>query len=168
MIRPHGVRGEVRVRLLTSYPERFKLLEEVVIGHDPEGDPTSFKTFKVEQVRLHGGQGILKLESIDERNQAELLRNQFILVSLANAAPLESGEYYFYQLIGLTMVTDSGEELGEVLDILETGANDVYVVHSPRYGELLIPAIESVVQHIDLNTKRITITPIPGLLPDHS
>ena len=66
------------------------------------------------------------------------------------------------------MVTDSGDELGQVTDIIETGANDVYIVNGPQYGEILVPAIESVVQEIDLAARKIVITPLSGLLPDAS
>jgi len=164
VIRPHGIRGELRVRLLTNYPERFKQLEQVVLGSDPEAPPEASTVYAVERTRLHQVWGILKLVGIDTPEEAERLRKQYVLVPLQDAVPLEDGEYYHYQLIGLAMYTDTGENLGEVREILETGANDVYVVQSPRYGELLIPAIESVVQTIDLEARRITIIPLPGLL----
>ncbi|HLA45455.1 MAG TPA: ribosome maturation factor RimM [Aggregatilineales bacterium] len=166
IIRPHGVRGELRVRVLTGYPERFNQLEYVVLGVDAEQESTS--TYEVERARLHNDQAIVKIAGIDDREDADRLRNLFVMVSLEDAIPLEEGEYYQYQLIGLAMYTDKNEYLGDVLDILETGANDVYIVQSPRYGELLVPAIESVVQSIDLASQRIIITPIPGLLPDGS
>lgn len=164
VLRPHGVRGELRVKLLTNYPDRFRNLEHVVIGNDPEDDPHTV-TYEVERARLHRQHGILKLADIDERDAAEALRDQLVMVLLEDAVPLDDDEYYFFQLVGLTMVTDEGETLGEVIEVLETGANEVYLVNGPRYGELLIPAIESVVKQIDLENQQIVITPLPGLLP---
>lgn len=168
VVRPHGVRGEIRVRVLTGYPDRFMQLESVRLGRDPEADAKHFVEYEVEGARLHQGGVILKLADLDDRNEADALRGQYVMVSLDHAVPLEEGEYYHFQLIGLEMVTDQGESIGNVVEILETGANDVYVVRGERYGEVLVPAIESVVQTIDLAARRITIIPISGLLPDRS
>lgn len=167
VLRPHGVRGELRVRLLTGYPEHFQHLERVGLGHDAEA-PDDITLYDVERARLHKEYGILKLADCDDRDAADLLREQFVMVPLDDAVPLETDEYYHFQLVGLTMVTVDGEPIGQVMEILETGANDVYVVNGPRYGEILVPAIDDVVQEIDLAARRIVITPLPGLLPDAS
>ena len=167
VLRPHGVRGELRVKLLTGYPEHFRQLQRVGLGHDAE-QMTDITLHDVERARLHKEFGILKLADCDDRDAADRLREQFVMVPLDDAVPLEEDEYYHFQLIGLTMVTDTGDQLGQVMEILETGANDVYLVNGPRYGEILIPAIESVVQDIDLDARQIVITPLPGLLPDAS
>lgn len=167
VLRPHGIRGELRLKVLTHYPERVATLETVLLGHDPEAPQA--KRYGVERARLHQDYIILKLDGVDSRDAAELLREQFVMVSLEDAVPLEEGEYYFFQLIGLKMYSAEDDEyLGEVTEILETGANEVYIVQSPRYGEILVPAIPSVVQTIDLEAGRIIITPLPGLLPDLS
>lgn len=167
VLRPHGVRGELRVRLLTGYPEHFLHLEQVGLGHDAES-PDDITLHDVERARLHKEYGILKLADCDDRDDADLLREQFVMVPLGDAVPLEADEYYHFQLVGLTMVTAEGETIGQVMEILETGANDVYVVNGPQYGEILVPAIDDVVQEIDLAARRIVITPLPGLLPDAS
>lgn len=168
ILRPHGIRGELRVQIFSNYPERFKFLEEIYLTRDATAQDSPPSAYTVERSRLHQEYAILKLEGIDSREAADTLRDLTVMVTLADAVPLEAGEYYFYQLIGLEMVTDTGEVLGTVSDILETGANEVYIVQSARYGELLIPAIESVVQEIDLPNQRIVITPLEGLLPDDS
>jgi 16S rRNA processing protein RimM len=165
ILRPHGVRGELRVKLLTDFPERFSQLDVVLLAADPNTLQNN-DTIDVERARLHQEQGILKLEGIDSRDEAEALRNHYLLIPLEDAGPLEKDEYYYFQLVGLTVIKDSGETLGEVTEIIETGANYVYVVQSPRYGELLIPAIADVIQSIDLDAGQITITPMPGLLPE--
>ncbi len=168
VVRAHGVRGELRVKVLTDYPERLLHLDEVALSRTDSPSKADVEFYEVELARPHQDHLILKLTQLHDRNEAERMRGMFIMVALENAVPLEEDEYYHFQLIGLTMVTDTGQILGQVAEILETGANDVYVVRGDAYGELLIPAIESVVQTIDLDAKRIIITPLEGLLPDSS
>lgn len=167
ILRPHGVRGELRVRVLTQFPERFINLAQVSIGHAPD-DEATLQDYEVDGARLHKEFAILKLAGLEDRDSADRLREQFVVVALEDAIGLDEGEYYHFQLIGLQVLTDNDDALGEVVEILETGANDVYVVQSPIYGEILIPAIESVIQKIDLQNRQIIITPISGLLPDRS
>jgi 16S rRNA processing protein RimM len=164
--RPHGIRGELRLKMLTHYPERLAHMEQVALSRYSQPHDNQVTFYAVENARLHNDQGILKIAGLDDRTAAESLRDQYVLVSLADAVPLEKDEYYHYQLIGLEMVTEEGQSLCQVTDLLETGANDVYILASPQYGELLIPAIEEVVQEINLETKRITVRLLPGLLPD--
>jgi 16S rRNA processing protein RimM len=166
ILRPHGIRGEVRVQVITAYPERLLQLDSVGLSHNPEGEVSDIR--EIERVRLHQGQAIFKINDCDDRDTAELLRGQYVLVAMEDAVPLEEDEYYHFQLIGLKMMTEDQTDLGEVVEILETGANDVYVVRSPHYGELLIPAIESVVKDINIMERCITIVLMPGLLPDVS
>jgi 16S rRNA processing protein RimM len=156
----------VRVSIITAYPEHLLQLDTVGLSRSPEDEVTDMR--EIERARLHQGQAILKFSGCDDRDTAEGLREQYILVSMEDAVPLEADEYYHFQLVGLKMVTEDQTELGEVIEILETGANDVYVVRSPRYGELLIPAIESVVKDINTTEGRITVVLMPGLLPDSS
>ena len=165
VLRPHGLRGELRVQILSGTPERFKFLGKVGLTRDADASaPVSY--YEVERSRLHQGFAILQLAGIEEREQADALRGQMIVVALDEAVPLEEGEYYYFQLIGLEMVTDTGRSVGVVTEILETGANEVYVVEHPQHGEILIPAIESVIQEIDLDAGKIVIIPLDGLLPD--
>lgn len=166
IIRPHGIRGELRVKVLTNYPDHLLSLERVALSRSAEGDFSDIQVYEVERIRLHQHQAILKLEGLDDRTAAELFREQYLLVSLAEAVPLEADEFYHFQLIGLQMMTAQEQLVGTVREILETGANDVYVVEHPKWGEILVPAIPSVVQTIDLSTQRITIQPLEGLLPD--
>ncbi len=163
--RPHGVRGEINVQIVTAYPERISDLEQVYIGRDPY-DASGATAFTLSGVRRHRGAVLIRLEGITTREDAERYRDQFLMVALDNAVPLEEGEYYLFEIIGAVVVTDQGETLGRVSDVLETGANDVFVVTGGTRGEVLIPDIPEVVQDIDLEQKRITITPLPGLLPD--
>jgi 16S rRNA processing protein RimM len=162
--RPHGVRGEVRLDLLTDYPERVVTLANVYLASDVDGSDAA--AYAVEGARRHQGELLLLLAGITDRDQAGLLRDKWVLVAMQDAVPLEDGEFYLFQLVGLEVVTDDGETLGLLQDVIETGANDVYVVSGGERGEVLIPAIPSVVQTVDLEARRVTVVLPAGLLPD--
>lgn len=163
VLRPHGVRGELRVRVLTDYPERLPNIKTFYLGTDPKKPNAT--AYPVLAVRFHQDYALVTLKGIEDRNQAELLRDRYVMVDLENAVPLEEDEYYTYQLIGLTVVTTSGQTLGKVREIMETGANDVLIVDSPEYGELLLPAHEETLAEIDFEQGVLTFAPPDGLLP---
>jgi 16S rRNA processing protein RimM len=163
ILRPHGVRGELRVRLMTEYPERIAKLKTIYLADSPE--PTKPPTpYAVKGMRMNSGYGLLKLAGIDERNGADRLRGLLVLIDIEHAVPLEAGEFYLYQLIGLTVQTAEGETLGKLEEVLETGANDVYIVDSPRYGEVLIPATEEAIVKTDIGAGVMTVKLPEGLL----
>lgn len=155
--RPHGVRGELRVQIHTQQPERFLRLEQVLVGDQ-------CLPMRVEKARLHQHIVILKLAGCDDRNQAEALRNQLLQVPEEEAIPLEEDEVYLYQLIGLQVRTTDGLALGELVDVLETGANDVYVIRSPAGRELLLPDIPQVILEINPEAGYLLVQPPAGLL----
>lgn len=163
VLRPHGVRGELRLRILTDYPQRIGSLKTVYLAANADGD--AIQPYTVESMRMNGDYGLLKLQEIPDRNAAERLRELFVLIDLENAVPLEEGEYYLYELIGMTVITVDGVSLGKITDVIETGANDVYVVQDDAGVEILLPDIPQVVKAIDLDIGQMTITLIDGLLP---
>ena len=114
--------------------------------------------------RVRGNLVYLRFQGIDDRNAAEALGGQDVLVARADAARLPEGEFFWDEVIGLRVEDTSGRALGSVTDILETGANHVYVVKAPGQREVLVPAIKDVVQLIDPAAGRIVIDPLPGLL----
>ncbi len=156
--RPHGVRGELRVEVLTDYPEWVEQRAYLYVG------PTH-QRYALERVRLHQDVLLLKLEGCDDRDAAEALRGALIEVPVEDAIPLDEGEYYHFQLVGLQVVTETNEILGEVVEVmtLPKNANEVYVVHGPL-GEILLPAIEDVVVSLDVDAGQIVVRPLPGLL----
>ncbi len=156
--KPHGVRGDVRVMPYTELPERFSWLETVYVG---ETDP---QPVGVESVRFHGDVILLKLAGYDSREAAGALRGEWLQVLESEAIPLEEGEYYLYQLEGLAVYTDAGEHLGELAQVMETGANNVFVVRGKR-GEILLPDTAEVVREIDFGNGRMTVHLLPGLRP---
>lgn len=154
ILAPWGVRGEVKIEVLTDYPERFAPKARVFMKGVP---------LEVERARRVAKHAILKLAGVDTRNDAEALRNQLLEVPESDLMPLQPEEYFEHQIIGLQLYTIEGVCLGRVEEILRTGSNDVYVVREGT-KEYLIPAIAEVVRTIDVPGGRITIEPLPGLL----
>ena len=154
VLAPWGARGEIKVEVMTDFPDRFSPQAEVHI----DGRPMT-----IERSRWHRGRVILKLATIDSVEAAQELGGRFLEVPQSQLRPLPKDEYYQFQLLGLEVWTTEGELLGRIAHILPTGSNDVYVVPS-GHGELLIPAIEDVVKSVDLERGSIVIEVIKGLL----
>ncbi|MEW5960442.1 MAG: ribosome maturation factor RimM [Chloroflexota bacterium] len=159
VVRAHGLRGELSVAVLTDFPDRFETMEWVYVGNEFEAFP-----FRVEHYRWHKDNILLTLAGIANRSQAEALRGQLIQIPVDEAVPLPEGEYYLYQLIGLQVVTVDGQKLGTISQILETGANDVYVVDNSHGRQLLLPGTPEVVQAIDIEQGRMVVKVIDGLI----
>lgn len=155
VVRPFGLRGELRVQLMTEYPEQLGRLRTVYLG--PEAQP-----WQVEAVRLHQEAALLKLVGCDDRTAAEMLRGALVQIALKDAVPLKDDEYYEHQIIGLQVVEEDGTPLGKLTEIITTGANDVFVIIGPG-GELLLPAIESVILDIDLDNGQMVVHVLDGL-----
>jgi 16S rRNA processing protein RimM len=153
--RPHGIAGEIKVQLAPEYEGVFDGVGRVYLN-DAE------HPYRVLSHRVHQGGVLLRLEHIVNRNAAEALRGARVLICTSDLPALPPGEYYTYQLIGLRVVRESGEALGELSEVLRTGSNDVYVVKTTT-GELLLPAIESVIRAIDLEAGTMTVVVPAGL-----
>lgn len=155
VLRPHGLGGEIRVEILTDYPERFALHKVLYLGaeHAP---------FALQGHRFHGGAVLLKLEGIDTRTEAEALREQWVRLPIEEAVPLEEGECYLFQMMHQRVITVDGEELGEIVEIIETGANDVYLVRGPE-GDILLPDIDEVIVRVDLDARQVIVRLLDGL-----
>jgi 16S rRNA processing protein RimM len=154
----HGIRGEVKVMPMTDYPERFRPGVKVYVGREPDLTLT-----EIISARPHRDLWLVKLTLTPDRSAAETLRDQYLLVPEAEAMPLAEHENYVHDLIGLPVVTESGEPLGKVAEVLFTPANDVYVVSGPE-GEILLPALRSVVLSVDLAARRMVVRVPDGLL----
>jgi 16S rRNA processing protein RimM len=153
-----GVRGELKVRLLTDIPNRFAELDAVHVG-------PNHTRHLIQRVRPYKGEMIvLKLEGIDDANAAEPLRNQDLQIPLSELAKLPPDSYYQHDILGLRVFTLDRRDLGKIVDILITGSNDVYVVKTPGGSQVLIPAIRHVIKEVDLNRHAMYIDPLPGLL----
>ncbi len=156
---PHGVHGEVNVFPTTDEPRRFSELDTVLLDL-----PGGYQERTVEHVKYHKNMVILKLSGIGSMDEANLYRKCDLLVSREQALPLAENEYFIADLIGLTVKTEEGEVLGNITDVMQTAANDVYVVKGEKHGEILIPVIPPCRIHIDLETEVATVHLLPGLL----
>ncbi|HOU11673.1 MAG TPA: ribosome maturation factor RimM [Anaerolineae bacterium] len=159
IVRPHGVRGELRAEILTDYPERIARRRTLYLGKD-------HRPYKLLGVRFHQDAMLLTLDGCTTRDDAEALRGSLVEIAIADAVPLDEAEYYHFQVIGMRVQTDTGDVLGDVVDVFTVpGANDVFVVHGIR-GEILIPVIEDVVLSLDVEAGRVLIHVLPGLLDE--
>lgn len=163
ILRPHGVVGELRMRIITDFPERLQQRDTVFLGRG--ADSAEIKQYHLKGVRIQQNHALVKFEGVVNRNQAELMRGMLVMIPFEEAAPLGEGEHYLYQLIGLDVHTEDGKSLGKVIEIIETGANDVYVTQSEDYGEVLIPATSETILKTDVEAGILTVRLPEGLLP---
>ena len=155
----HGVRGEVKVYPTTDDVSRFKKLKEVILDTGKEQ-----KTLEIEQVKFFKNMVILKFRGYDNINDIEIYKGKDLLVTREHAVKLAPNENFIVDLIGLHVVTDEGEDFGEMIDVIRTGANDVYVVKTPEGKEVLFPAIPSCILDVNLDTSTMTVHILDGLL----
>lgn len=155
----HGVRGEVKVFPTTDDRSRFKKLKTVLLdlGKDK-------KTLKIQEVKFFKNMVILKFEGIDRIEDAEGFRQKDLLIERSQAVPLNPDENFIVDLIGLSVITDEGESLGTLTDVIETGANDVYAVRTEAGKEVLLPAIKDCILKVDLAKQEMLVHVLPGLL----
>ena len=155
----HGIRGEVKVYPTTDNVRRFDDLKEVILDTGKEQlilHVTSVKYFK--------NMVILKFKEFDNINDIIPYKGMDLLVTRENAIPLEEGEYYIADIIGSKVITDEDKILGTLTDVLQTGANDVYVVKTKDGKEVLLPSIEECILDRDIENKIVKVHIMKGLL----
>jgi 16S rRNA processing protein RimM len=155
VLAPHGIRGELKCAILTDFPRRFASTKRVLLG--PQHEP-----FAVQRARVQGNFVLLKLDGLDTRDAADRWRNALVEVPQAERVKLPRDHYRWEDVIGLAVRTEEGESLGHVRDIIQTGANDVYVVDTDP-GELLVPAIKDVVKRIDPANGEMVVRLLEGM-----
>jgi 16S rRNA processing protein RimM len=156
--RPHGVRGEMVMEVITDFPERIRPGMQVYVGDERQ-------LLHIRQCRPVVNGMLVLFEELDTSEAAGEWRNAIVAVRADEIPPLPDGEYYHHQLLGLQVVSDTGLELGRVTQILETGANDVCVVRSEDGREVLIPMVEEFVLGIDPAAGMMRVHLLEGLLP---
>lgn len=156
---PHGIRGEVKVFPTTDDINRFKKLKEVYLDTGKER-----LSLHVEQAKFFKGMAILKFREFNSINEVEPFRKKDLLVSREQAVKLAPNENFIVDLIGLAVVTDEGEEFGTVKDILQTGANDVYVITGKDGKEYLFPSIKECILDVNLDKGQVLVHILDGLL----
>lgn len=155
----HGIRGEVKVFPTTDDVNRFNDLKKVFIDTGKELIP-----LEVAGVKFFKQMVILKFKEIDDINDIEKYRGKDLLIDRADAVKLEENEYFIYDLIDSEVVTDDGKQLGILTEIMTTGANDVYVVKTPEGKEILLPSIKECILDVNLDSKKITVHLMDGLV----
>lgn len=155
----HGVRGEVKVFPTTDDVKRFKKLKKVFMDYQGQRQPV-----EIEGVKFFKQFAILKLKGIDSLNDVECYRGCELYVERKDAVPLKKDEYYIADLIGMQVYTTDGKRFGELTDVMETGANDVYVIASEEYGEVLVPAIKDCIREVDVEKQSMVIHLLEGLI----
>jgi 16S rRNA processing protein RimM len=158
VLRPQGVKGELKVESVSPRLERFKDLKEIYLKKD------IMQTYSVETVRLADRFVYLKLKEVNTRTEAELLRGAEILVGKEDLIQLAADEYFIHDLIGCQVYTEQGETIGEITDVMQLSSNDVYVIKTASGREVLIPAIKDVVKKVMPEARRIVVRLLEGLL----
>ena len=155
----HGIRGEVKVFPTTDDVKRFKKLKKVILDTGRENLP-----LEVESVKFFKQFAIVKFKGIDNINDIEKYKGKSLLVDRENAVKLRKDEYFIADMIGLQVYTEDGEAFGVLKDLLETGANDVYIIDSRKHGEILVPPIKQCILDVDIEGQKMTIHLMEGLV----
>ncbi|MDO4311725.1 MAG: ribosome maturation factor RimM [Eubacteriales bacterium] len=155
----HGVRGEVKVFPTTDDVNRFKQLKKIYLDTGKEQIQ-----LEIQNVKFFKQFAILKFKGIDNINDIEKYKGRSLLIDREDAAPLEEDEYYIADMMGMEVYTEDGNLFGSLKDVMETGANDVYIVDSREHGEVLIPAIKDCILDVDVEAMRMTIHLMEGLI----
>ena len=160
----HGIRGEVKVIPETDDPKRFGALETVFLGKTPEQvEPHAVASVRIQHTK-RGPTVVLKLAGIDTVDGAATLRRLSVFARQEDLPPLADDEFFLHDLIGLDVMTDQGEAVGMITDVLEMPANNVYVVARPGRADALIPAVPAFIDEVDVEGGRLVVRPIEGLL----
>lgn len=159
IVNTFGIKGMVKIKPFTDDINRFDRLKKVYISNK-----NGKKEYQIQEIKYHKNMVLMKLEGVDTPEQADLLRQSYLLVDRADEEPLEEGVYYIVDLLGLEVYTDDNKLLGKVDDIFNTGSNDIYVVKDEMGKQILLPGIPDVLKNVDLEKGKITVHLIPGLI----
>jgi len=163
ILRPHGLRGWVKVRPMTDDPNRYFDLAKVSLHHKDR----RIGEYRLERVEMSKPHNLLvKFREFASIEEVETLRDAEIRIPRSECLPTTADQFYHFDLIGLAVQTSEGHVLGTVSEILEHPGNDIWVVHDDQHREMLLPAITSVIKEVNLEEKRIVINLLPGLLDD--
>ena len=158
IVRPHGVRGEVKVFPMTDDIGRFKGMKGLILDTGEE-----HISLEVTSARAQKNLVILKFKGYDNINDIEKYRGMGLYVKKKDRVPLGKDEYFIADLIGCDVISDEKEELGKIGDVIKTGANDVYIIQKEGQKDILVPAIKECILDIDIEEKRIHVHLLEGL-----
>ena len=155
----HGVRGEVKVFPTTDDVKRFKKLKKVILDTGKEQLP-----LEIEGVKFFKQFVILKFRGIDNINDIEKYKGKRLLVDREHAVKLKKDEYFIADMFGMDVFTEDGELFGALKDVMETGANDVYIIEMSDGKEVLVPAIKQCILDVDIENRKMVIHLLEGLV----
>lgn len=178
-----GLKGEVKVYSYAGENDRFEKLDRIIAGGSQSGSgqsgsgqsggakraackkPQSDMEFEIEKVRYQKNMVILKLRGVDDRNQAEALKDMDVFITEDDLEELPDDTFYVRDLIGCQVVDiNDGKKLGVVSDLIQNSAQDIYQIDLAEGGQALIPAVEQFIKNVDIENKTITVSLIPGLI----
>lgn len=161
IVNTHGVSGEVKAIPLSDFADRYASLEKVFVKRN-----NVYQDMRIDSVRWGKKHLLLKFQGIDTPEHAVLLKNSYVEIDQEDTVPLPEGSYYLFEIIGLEVFEVNGNRLGRIQNVLQTSANDIYVVQGEQGKELLIPALKKVVRQVDLENNRMLVELLPGLLEE--
>ncbi len=160
IVNTFGIKGMVKVKPFTDdIKKRFDNLKKVYVQNK-----NTRKEYEIEEVKYHKEMVLIKFKGIENPDDANLLRNYYLVVDRNNEEPLEEGTYYIVDMIGLEVYTDEGEKIGILDDVFNSGSSDIYVVKNELGKQILLPAIEDVIKNIDMEQRKMIVHLIPGLM----
>lgn len=155
----HGIRGEVKVYPTTDDPARFRQLKKVYLETGKEQIP-----LEIQGVKFFKQFVIVKFKGIDNINDIEKYKGKSLMIDREDAVDLCENEYYIADMIGMEVYLEDGSYFGTLKDVMETGANDVYIVSTQQYGEVLLPAISECILEVDIEENQMTVHLMEGLI----
>ena len=156
-----GLTGHVKVKSYAESPDTYRRIRDMYIAKANNTIP-----LMLESIKEHREDLLMKFQGRNRIEEVEDILQETLYMHKRDLAPLEEGEYYWHQLIGMDVQTDSGKHLGTLREIISTGSNDVYVVQNEEQ-EILIPAIEDVIRKVEVDKNRMTIHPLDGMLDEN-
>ena len=159
IVNSYGLKGQMKIVPFTDDITRYSDLKTIYIEINKQ-----LKEYKIEQVKYHKNNVLIKLEGIDDINDTEQFKNCFVKVDRKNAVKLPEDTYFIVDLIGLEVFTEENVLLGKIVDVFPTGSNDVYVVKDELGKQILLPAIGEVIKNVDIPNKKMIVNLIKGLV----
>lgn len=159
IVNTYGIKGFLKVVPYTDDITRFEKLNSIYIQ-----TKKSLETVAIEEVKYSKNLVLLKIKGIDDINSAEIYKNCYIKIDRSDAVELPEDSYFIIDLIGVEVVTDEGDELGNIIDVFSTGANDIYVVKNELGKQVLLPAIGDVIKNVDIKNKKMVVHLLEGLV----
>lgn len=160
IINTHGIRGEVKVKRITDFDDRFEVGATLYL----EQENQEVIALEIIAHRMHKGFDLIRFKGYDNINEVEKFKGCLLKITEAQQTTLPAGEFYYHEIIGCEVYLTGGELLGKITEILAPGANDVWVVKRKQGKDVLIPYIPQVVIEVDVKHKKVVIDPLEGLI----